>query len=129
VYCPGNAAGTVRAIRAVFAFLSVGRKHIRHCIARSATGDMALSCRPLHVGVVNEGQFRLKLPCWEGTSCANHIGHTTRWLVRNCRTAVEVTDHKTLLRLVWSERVKSLRVGEGGIPTVGGLGVGLSGSR
>jgi hypothetical protein len=62
-------------------------------ITRSATGVMALSCRPLHVGVVNKGQFRPKLACWEGTGCTYHIGHTTCWSVRNCRTAVEVTEH------------------------------------
>lgn len=67
-----------------------GDKHIRQRFARSATGDMALSCRPLHV---IEGQFRPKLPCWEGTSCANHTGHTTRWSVRNSRAAVEVAEH------------------------------------
>lgn len=71
---------------------SWGDEHVGQPIARSATGDMALSCRPVHVGVVNEGQFLPKLPCWE-TSCANHIGRTTRWSVRNCRTAVEVTEH------------------------------------
>jgi hypothetical protein len=71
-----------------------GDKHLGQRITRSATGDMALSCRPLHVGVVNEGQFRPKLACWEGTGRTYHTGHTTCWSVRICRTAVEVTEHK-----------------------------------